>query len=806
MMPGPVGRAAAGGLTRRRLQTIVIGLVLLVSCGASVLALGLVAVSQSPFDHAFAAQRGADVTATIDPARASAAQLAATARLSGVTAAAGPFREVMASPQLGSRPAGTAQLPPITITGRASPGGPVDDLVLQSGHWPTAPGQIVLATGQAGLQLGIPIGSTMSFPGLPGKPALTVVGTANSVTGSSGAWVLPAEIARLSAPSNLRATQMLYRFAGATTSAALTTDVTTVTRALPAGAVTGTQNFLAAQSSETSNTAPFVPFLVAFGIIGMALSVLIAGNVVSGAVVAGYRRIGVLKSIGFTPAQVVGAYTAQVMVSAVLGCIGGAVLGNVLAIPVLANAASVYQVGKLGVPTWVDLTVPAAMCCLVAVAAILPALRAGRLSPVQAIATGRAPRAGRGYAAHRLLARLPLPRPVTIGLAAPFARPARAAMTMAAVLLGSTAVTLAVGLSSSLNLVVQALSHNSAEPVQVQLPGNGPGIAVGVQRGKVTKSRLASPPPGNQPSPAAAQRAVEAALRAQPGTLRYVAQAQLPATMAGLTQPVAVTAFRGSSSWTGYPVISGQWYTGPDQADVATHFLSVTGTQVGDIVTMLFNGKQVRVRIVGQIFASQNNGLMMVTSWQTVARADPALVPERYDVALRPGTSATSYARAVGTRLGSDYSVAVSNRTSNTLDVMLGLIGTLTLLLAIVAGLGVLNTVVLNTRERVHDLGVFKSVGMTPRQTTVMAVCWVAGIGLIAGIAAVPAGVAVHHAVLPAMAAAANVGVPRSFLTVYGGIEMIILALAGAAIAIGGALLPASWAAAIRTGSALRAE
>ena len=54
-----------------------------------------------------------------------------------------------------------------------------------------------------------------------------------------------------------------------------------------------------------------------------------------------------------------------------------------------------------------------------------------------------------------------------------------------------------------------------------------------------------------------------------------------------------------------------------------------------------------------------------------------------------------------------------------------GLIGTLILLLAIVAGLGVLNTVVLHTRERVHDLGVFKAVGMTPRQTIAMVVCWV---------------------------------------------------------------------------------
>src|SRR5215472_8923875 len=93
-LAGPVGRVAGGGLTRRRLQTVVIGLVLLVSCAASVLALGLVVESRSPFDHAFAAQQGADVTAVINPARASSSQLAATAHLAGVTAAAGPFDQI----------------------------------------------------------------------------------------------------------------------------------------------------------------------------------------------------------------------------------------------------------------------------------------------------------------------------------------------------------------------------------------------------------------------------------------------------------------------------------------------------------------------------------------------------------------------------------------------------------------------------------------------------------------------------------------------------------------------------------------
>jgi putative ABC transport system permease protein len=137
---------------------------------------------------------------------------------------------------------------------------------------------------------------------------------------------------------------------------------------------------------------------------------------------------------------------------------------------------------------------------------------------------------------------------------------------------------------------------------------------------------------------------------------------------------------------------------------------------------------------------------------------------------------------------------------------LIGLIGTLVLLLASLAGLGVLNTVVLQTRERVHDLGIFKSVGMTPRQTVAMVVCWVAGTGLLAGVVAVPAGVALHRYVLPVMARAAGTGLPASYLNVYRPAELILLALAGIMIAAAGAMLPAGWAARTRTASALRAE
>ncbi len=517
----------------------------------------------------------------------------------------------------------------MTVAGRGGPGGPLDDLVIQQGRWAQRPGELVLSSDSGP---GVPLGTQVTVSGVPGTPRLTVVGYASSINRSADGWVVPSQIAALRAPGAPATAQMLYRFASAGSAAALRTDAGRLSAALPSGAVTGTQSYLAVKAQETSGIAPIAPFVVAFGIIGLVMSALIVINVVSGAVVAGYRRIGILKSIGFTPAQLVGSYAGLVTVPAVAGCIGGVLLGNALSVPLLGRTATVYGVGALGVPVWVDAGVPCAMCCLAGIAALLPSLRAGRLSAVQAIAIGRAPAAGRGYAAHRLLGRLSLPRPVTIGLAAPFARPARAAGTLAAVGLGAIAVTFAVGLSSSLNMVADGLSHAKTEPVQVTLAGSGGG--------------------GQQLSPSAQQAAVEAALRAQPGTLHYVAQADQAVSVAGLSGQVRMTAFRGNADWTGYDMISGHWYSGPGQVDVPTNFLTVTGKAVGDTVTFSVGGAQVTARIVGEVFDTDNRGLAMLTDWRTLAAANRRLTPYVSDVALRPGTSPEAYVHALGSTLG----------------------------------------------------------------------------------------------------------------------------------------------------------
>ena len=804
---GPAVLAARSGLSGRRVQTIVIGLVVLISTAASTLALGLLVDSNAPFGKAFAAQHGSEVTAT---AQATTAELAATAQLPGVTAAAGPFPEttvtadIPVSPppgQSGPHGGGVFETQ-LTVVGRPSPGGPVDDLTLQSGHWPTQQDQVVLANIRGP---GERLGAQVTVTGVPGSPHLTIVGFATSITQTAQAWVLPSEVAALRVPGGPDVSQMLYRFSSAATGGDINADVASIRAALPPGSVLGAQSYLTVKLEDTSSIAPWVPFIVAFGVLGLAMSALIVANVVSGAVVAGTRRIGVLKSIGFSPGQVVATYVLQVAVPALAGCVLGVIGGNLLSVPLLGQTAQVYGVGALAVPVWVDVAVPLVMLALAGAAAVLLALRAGRMSAVQAIATGRAPRPEHGYAAHRVLGRGPwarLPRSATLGLAGPFARPARTAITLAAILFGVIAVTFGAGLGASLNRVYDDLSHSATEPVKVNIPG-----APGQDGGGGSVTAAPGPGPGPAvPSLAAQEQAVQAALRAQPGTLRYVAESDDDVRVLGLSDHVSLIGFGGDASWTGYALIAGHWYSGADQADVNTAFLTDTGTKVGDSYTLSSGGSHLTIHIAGEIFEPGGGQPVIMASQSALAALDPGLSPDQYDVALTPGTGAQAYAAAVSAKLGQEYQVNVNSSSSSKFFVIIGLVATLTLLLVAVAGLGVLNTVVLQTRERVHDLGVFKAIGMTPRQAIAMVVCSVAGIGLAAGLIGIPAGMAVHDYVLPVMGHAAQTDLPPSALNVFQPAELVLLALSGLAIAVAGALGPAGWAARTRTASALRAE
>jgi putative ABC transport system permease protein len=769
-------------------QAVVIVAVLLIATASATLGLALLNANNSPFTKAFAAQHGADVTLTANPGRATSAQLAATARVAGVTAMAGPFGATTIPLDFQGQPWGQN-----TIVGRPAPGGPVDDLVLNAGHWADGPGQVVVAGDPAGGQGsgGVVLGSTLNATSLPGKPALTVVGFANSITGTADAWVTPGELSSLGASGAPPATQLLYRFASSATDAQLRADVAAVTKALPAGTVIDWGSWLTAQQSEGSNAAIMEPFVIAFALIGLVMAVLIVGNVISGAVIAQYQRIGVLKSLGLTPAQVVAVYLSRIGWPALAGCLTGVICGYLLTIPVLHDSASAYGVGSQQAPPWALIAAPAGMLAITLLAALGPALRAGRLSAVQAIASGRAPATGRGYAAHRLAARLSLPRPVGLGLAAPFARPARTLVTLAAVAFGATAVIFAVGLHSSLSQA--RASQTLAATVPVQVEQNNPGV-------------------GPNQGPSAAQfAAAAAAVNTQPGTAHSNAEYGTQVKVVGFSRGVQANVFAGPSSWMGYALISGHWYDAPGEVDVNTTFLTDSGLAVGDTVsvypeTVGAGTRPVTVRIAGEIFAPANEPRVYAA-----ARTLPGTAASenfwQWNIGLKPGTNAAAYSQALNARLGNGGPFTAGPPGGGQFYVVaIGLIGLLSLMVAVAAGLGVLNTVLMTTRDRVHDLGIFKALGMRPGQVVIMVVCWVAGPAVIAGAIAAPAAVVLNTATLHAMAATAHTGIPASFTNVFPVPRLALLSLAALAIAVIGALLPAAWAARGRPATALRAE
>lgn len=795
---GALGRVVRAGVGRRRVQTLVLVLSTMMAVTSAVLAIGLLAASRAPFDHAFSGQHGAHLAAQFDGTKATSTQIAATGHAAGVTAASGPYPTVTVdqghvnSTALG----GDVGLPPMSIAGRADPGGPVDDLTLLDGHWVTGPGQAVLSADVFGPnQL---VGAVLSFPQLPGSPNLTIVGVAQSVTGTADAWVEPAEVPALRAAGAAPTFQMLYRFASAGTDAQIVADRGTLADALPAGALTGSLSYLNAKLSAESSTAPIVPFMVAFGVLGLVMSVLIVGNVVSGSVGASLRRIGILKALGFTPSQVVRAYLAQALIPSAVGIGLGVVLGNVLAVPLLRREDEVFGTPPQVVAPWIDVAAVCAALVIVAATAFAPALRAGRLRAVDAIAMGRTPRAGRGRFARRVLGRLPLPRAVGLGLGSPFTRPARTLAVAAAVVFGATAVTFAFGLATSLQRVHAGISRDGSADVNVFLSDGGP------DSGTTTVG-----PKGGGTAPAAADSAaVAAAIAAQPGTRSWSGVSRYELTVSGVSGATSVQLLEGDSS-NRYELISGSWFTGPGQAVVPTRFLEVTGTRIGSTITLTDKGTAIPVRIVGEVFDTSDQGMDVVTDLRTVSAVDPAKQSHEFDVMLKPGTGHAAYVSALNNVLDPIGGHAQDNaiRSKDAIFVLLdGMIAILTGLLVVVAALAVLNTAVLETRERIHDLGVYKAVGMTPRQTIAMVLSSMAPIGLLAGIVGVPVGIALHDYVLPVMGHAAGTNLPHSILTVYSGVETVLLGLGGLAIALGGAMLPASWAAATRTAAALRTE
>lgn len=228
-------------------------------------------------------------------------------------------------------------------------------------------------------------------------------------------------------------------------------------------------------------------------------------------------------------------------------------------------------------------------------------------------------------------------------------------------------------------------------------------------------------------------------------------------------------------------------------------FLTERGLTVGDRVTLERGGRKLTATLVGK--TSAGNARAVEGTWPTLERLAPDLRATEYTVRLAPGADVRAFTEAAGAL---DPGLSVSELPSgNTGAAVVTFATVFTVLLALVASLGVFNTVLLNTRERRRDLGMLKSIGMTPRQVVAMTVTSVAGTGLVGGLIGLPFGIAAHRLVIDRIGV---ISFPEFAKDVWHAPLVASMLLAGVGIAVLGALVPARSAARMTIAAALHTE
>ena len=747
--------------------------VILLASGTAALALSLLVGSNAPYDRAFGQQHGAHLVVVFDGTKAKPDQLRSSGETLGALAA-GPWPAVQVPFEKG----GIKYALPVEVIGRSDPGGPVDVLRIASGRWPSSDGEIAVTRSFANAN-NLSLGDRLTALSVPDKPALIVVGTAIDVDqgpaelATQSAWVVPSQVAALSDPDR-PSYVVAYRFTADPTTADLKAARARLQLSLRDGSVSSSYDYLLIRSVYATNVSLVLAFLLAFSLVALAAGALMTVNLVAATVLAARREIGVMKAVGFTNWQVVGAFVWLMVLPALVGCAVGVPLGMAGSLPFLAQTSAALELPlDVAISPVAGLAAALTTLLVVGVSAAVPALRAGRLSPVQALADvgGKKPsRAGWTHA-------LKLPLTIELGLGMAFGRPLRAALTTAAVIAGVATLTFALGL----HLTLERL---------------GPDITL-EQNIQVQVTRLGS----------YSDEKVTSILQQQPETSNVVAAYYGSVKVPGLEDPVSATALRGDSSRLGYPLLAGRWFSGPGETVAPAGLLRDAHLKIGDTIEGSVSGVPVSLRIVGEEFDVVNFGHILRFDAATWKEAIPSAQPDVYFVQLRPGTDAAAYATRVQ-RAEPDFISAqvYSLGVLGTLDVLNQVLIGLVVVLAAIASVGVFASVLLSVRERVRDTAVLRAVGMSPDQVAVMWAAAAGALGTLGGLLGVAAGVALHGAVLVLIGEVIGSGMPSAEFLVFGVPVLVGGVLAGTALALLGASLPARMAARLTPARALVAE
>jgi putative ABC transport system permease protein len=462
------------------------------------------------------------------------------------------------------------------------------------------------------------------------------------------------------------------------------------------------------ENSMASDSRLLGLLLGLFGIIALGAAPCAIANVTAGQVLMHRQDIAMLKALGFTPGQVVRMLVGEQTALGVAGALCGVALARVVTSPEFIRPPGGTPVGLAPLPgSWVTM-IAAGAVLTVAIATVIPAWRAGLVSPVAAVQAS--PPRGHLSLIARLGLLVHLPAALVLGARDSLTRRLPALLTVFGVAIPMAMITIALTCWSTIDGFAR-------DPGRIGLAA-----ALSVS-GPASTSVLARDPQVLAAYPGAA---FDTLLPGDNGTF---------------------TALAAGTSTRPYPfhVADGRLFGASDEAVAGQGFLDLMHLSVGDLTGVTVDGVYVDVRIVGRIIYPGHNGDILAFGLDALRVAGNPQSPQFYDVVLRPGVPATAAAEHLLRTSQNQLDVQLVPNPADGLGIVRVVIAVSAVILAVIGLANLLAATAVGLRDHQHETAVLAAMGLTPRQvmatlvvnTTILAALGV-GLGLVAGAFAAP--------------------------------------------------------------------
>jgi putative ABC transport system permease protein len=672
---------------------------------ALLLSAGLLQGATNPWQGLFTATRGAQIWLHLAPGT-DARQL--QSQVSGIDAVAGPYPATAASVVQGSQHTRVelrAMAPVLPAVGRP---------LLVSGGWLTARsvrGVVLEATFAQAIHANDGDAIVLDNVDATQRLRVRVVGIAQ--TSDQGfypdqtpglIWVLPGLLRQIE-PIPGRTEEIVgLRIANPAATDVVVQQVVTQLGSSTVGTVSTWQQV----KQSMARRDPLLGLLLAlFGLMALGAAVLAIVNVTSGRVLLQNSDLAMLKTLGFTPVQVMGMLTAEHAILTSAGIVVGLVAARLLT-PLLLGGVPGVGAAAATVPLgWAGIIVGGTFAAVL-LATAAPAWQAGRVRPAAAVRA--VPPRGHlsRLASFAMAARMP--PAMVLGARAAFVRKMSAALTIGGLAIPMLMITIGLGFWATLDDVQR-------NPADIGLAAS-----VTVSPGSLT--------------PAQAYRLV----RADPQVVAAYNCVRAEALVPGETTTITTLGMGTSQRPYPFHVVQGRLYNAPEQAVATDGLLTALGLNVGQFVRMWFGGVPVTLHVVGRIIDPQYGGEVLAYGRDTLADEGAPAPIGFYSLILRPGVEPAAAVARLTRASGGRLDVAIVPDPADQLGIMHVALAALIAVLALIALTSLLTASLLGYRDHERDVSVLRAMGLTPLQirgalmmrTTVLALLAVAA-GTVVG-------------------------------------------------------------------------